>query len=162
MMGRVKAEETMSEIERYLSQVQARLWLDKAGEAEIVDELRSHLEETALEWQISGLSRQESEARAVYGLGDANELAQMMREAHGDSVNEAILAAFLPVALTLSFKWVILPACQALGHWQHHVTPVVIGSLAILALLVPGLTAGRWRYGYAAWAFFSLIAIAQI
>jgi hypothetical protein len=29
-------------------------------------------------------------------------------------------------------------------------------------LLVPGLTMRRWRYGYAAWAFFSLIAIAQM
>jgi hypothetical protein len=29
-------------------------------------------------------------------------------------------------------------------------------------LLIPGLTMRRWRYGYAAWAFFSLIAIAQM
>jgi len=66
------------------------------------------------------------------------------------------------VALALSFKWLLLPLLRDLAHWQASPTPVVLACLALLALLVPGLTFKRWRYGYSVWAFFSLVTIAQL
>jgi hypothetical protein len=64
--------------------------------------------------------------------------------------------------MALTFKWVLLPLVQAVGNWQGRPTPFVFGCLAALALLVPALTLQRWRYGYAVWAFFSLVTIAQL
>lgn len=81
---------------------------------------------------------------------------------HSDSANQAVLAAFLPVALALTFKWILLPLLGSLAHWQGSPTPLIFASLAILALLVPGLTLRKWRYGYGVWAFFSLVTIAQL
>jgi len=62
----------------------------------------------------------------------------------------------------LTFKWVLLPLLSALAHWHGNPTPLIFACLAILALLVPGLTFKSWRYGYAVWAFFSLVTIAQL
>jgi hypothetical protein len=152
----------MTEIQTYLQELRRHLSVDAATEEEILKEVRSHLEESAVALQAEGLCVQESQRLAIERFGNAREVAGLMRRVHSSSVNEAILASCLPVALTLSFKWVALPLLASIGHWQGNPTPIVFGALAMLALLVPGLTMHRWRYGYAAWAFFSVIAIAEI
>jgi len=152
----------MTEIQTYLRELRQHLIVDAITEDEILREVHSHLEESATALQAEGFSLQESQRIAVERFGDVREVARLMRRVHSSSVNEAIMASCLPVALTLSFKWVILPLLSSVGHWQGNPTPIICGALAILAFLVPGLTMHRWRYGYAAWAFFSVIAIAEI
>lgn len=152
----------MTEIQTYLRELRRHLSVDAVTEEEILREVHSHLEESAAALQAEGFSVQESQRLAIEHFGDVRAVVRLMRRVHSSSVNEAILASCLPVALTLSFKWVILPLLAGMGHWQGNPTPIIFGALAILALLVPGLTMHRWRYGYAAWAFFSVIAIAEI
>ena len=150
------------ELERYLSEIASQLNVDPAKEREILAELRSHLEEAIFEVPEEGLGPEERVGAVLQQFGDARELGRMLGRQHSDSANQAVLAAFLPVALALSFKWVILPLLHDLGTWQGSPTPFVFGCLALLALLVPGLTFKNWRYGYGVWAFFSLVTIAQL
>ena len=149
-------------LNRYLSEIGSQLNVDPATEREILGELMAHLEEAILELQASGLGAEESVRVALENFGEAREVGRMLGRLHGDSAHQAVLAAFLPVAMVLTFKWVLLPLLQALGNWQGSPTPFVFGCLAVLALLVPALTLQRWRYGYAVWAFFSLVTIAQL
>ena len=150
------------ELEEYLTAVASQLNVDPATEIEILQEIRTHLQEAAAELQEEGLSGEESLALCVSNFGEARELGRMLGRTHSDSANQAVLAAFLPVALALTFKWVLLPVLGSLSHWQGSPTPFIFSCLAILALLVPGLTFRRWRYGYAVWAFFSLVTIVQL
>ncbi len=150
------------ELERYLAEIANKLSVDSTTEKEILCEIQVHLEDAAAELEEGGLDRQESLAAALDNFGDAREVGRMLGLLHSDSANQAVLAAFLPVALALTFKWILLPLLDSLGHWQGSPTPFVFASLAILALLVPGLTLRKWRYGYGVWAFFSLVAIAQL
>lgn len=152
----------MTEIQTYLRELRRHLSVDAITEEDILREVHSHLEESTAALQAEGFSVQESQRLAIERFGDVGQVVRLMRRVHSSSVNEAILASCLPVALTLSFKWVILPLLASIGHWPGNPTPLVFGALAILALLVPGLTMRHWRYGYAAWAFFSVIAIAEI
>ncbi len=149
-------------LERYLAEIASQLNVDPTTEKEILHEIRTHLEESVADLQEEGLDRRQSLALAVDGFGDPREVGRMLGRLHGDSANQAVLAAFLPVALALSFKWVLLPLLKALAHWQAGPTPAIVCCLAALALLVPSLTFRNWRYGYAVWAFFSLIAIVQL
>ena len=55
----------------------------------------------------------------------------------------------------------VLPWLHSLRGWPTGPAPVFFGALVALALLVPALVIRRWRYGYAAWAFFSVMAILQ-
>jgi type III secretory pathway component EscS len=146
----------------YLSEIGSHLSVDPATEREILGELEAHLEQAILELQASGLGAEQSVALALENFGEAREVGRMLGLLHGDSAHQAVLAASLPVALVLTFKWVLLPLVQAVGNWQGSPTPFVFGCLAVLALLVPALTLQRWRYGYAVWAFFSLVTIAQL
>jgi len=150
------------ELERYLKEVASQLSVDPTTEREILREIRAHLEEAVAELQEEGLSGQESLALAADNFGEAREIGRMLGRLHSDSANQAVLAAFLPVALALTFKWVLLPLLSALAHWQGNPTPFIFACLAILALLVPGLTFRNWRYGYGVWAFFSLVSIVQL
>ncbi len=152
----------MPSLEEYLGCLARQLYLDRPTKEEIVQEIRSHLVESAADFHRKGYSPEESMALAIARFGEAEKVAQMMRQVYVESANQAILAALLPVALTMAFKWVILPFLKTLGNWQGNPTPAITISLALLALLIPGLTMRRWRYGYAAWVFFSLIAIAQM
>ena len=154
---------TWAEIERYLEKLERSLMAMGDGpREETVREVRSHLEEAVAKLCQEGHDPDESVALAIVRFGEAHEIGRAMRHAHGDSANQAVLSALLPVVLTMLFKWVFLPLLKGIGSWQGNPTPVVVVSLALLALLIPGLTLRRWRYGYAAWAFFSLIAIAQM
>jgi hypothetical protein len=150
------------ELERYLSEIASQLNVDPVEEREILDEIRSHLEEAIAETPDQGLETQEMVTVVLQQFGEAREVGRMLGRQHSESANQAVLAAFLPVALALTFKWVMLPLLRDLAHWQASPTPVVFGSLALLALLVPGLTFRSWRYGYSVWAFFSLVTIAQL
>jgi hypothetical protein len=150
------------ELERYLSEIASQLNVDPVEEREILDELRSHLEEAIAEMPDEGLGTEERVGAVLQRFGDAREVGRMLGRQHSDSANQAVLAAFLPVALALTFKWVILPLLRDLGTWQGSPTPLVFACLALLALLVPGLTFKNWRYGYSVWAFFSLVTIAQL
>lgn len=152
----------MPSLEEYLAHLARQLYLDRPTKEKILREIRSHLVESAAAFQVRGRSPEESMALAIARFGEAEEVAKMMRQVYAESANQAVLAALLPVALTMAFKWVILPFLETLGSWQGNPTPAITISLALLALLIPGLTMRRWRYGYAAWAFFSLIAIAQM
>lgn len=152
----------MPSLEEYLSYLERQLYLDRATKEKILQEIRSHLVESAADFHQKGYSPEESIALAIARFGEAEKVAKMMRQVYVESANQAVLAALLPVALTMAFKWVILPFLERVGSWQGNSTPAITISLALLALLIPGLTMRRWRYGYAAWAFFSLIAIAQM
>ncbi|MFQ5886249.1 MAG: permease prefix domain 1-containing protein [Anaerolineae bacterium] len=152
----------MPSLEEYLGYLASQLYLDRPTNDKILQEIRSHLVESAADFHRKGYSPEESMALAIARFGKAEKVAQMMRQVYVESANQAVLAALLPVALTMAFKWVILPFLETLGSWQGNSTPTITVSLALLALLIPGLTMRRWRYGYAAWAFFSLIAIAQM
>jgi len=150
------------ELERYLCEIASQLNVDPGQEREILTEVRSHLEEAIAERQDGGLGREESISAALQEFGEAREIGRMLGRRYSDSANQAVLAAFLPVALAITFKWLLLPLLRDLAHWQASPTPVVFACLALLALLGPGLTFKSWRYGYGVWAFFSLVTIAQL
>ena len=150
------------ELERYLAGVAGQLSVDPTSEREILGEIQAHLEDAIAEFREEGLGAQESVTKAFDNFGEPREVGRMLGRLHGDSANQAVLAAFLPVALALTFKWMLLPLLSTLAHWQDSPTPFVFACLAILALLVPGLSLRNWRYGYGVWAFFSLVTIAQL
>jgi hypothetical protein len=152
----------MPSLEEYLGHLARQLYVDTPTKKKIIEEIRSHLVESAADFRQKGYSLEESMALAIARFGEAKKVAKMMRQVYVESANQAVLSALLPVALTMAFKWVILPFLETLGSWRGVPNPAITISLVTAALLIPGLTMRRWRYGYPAWAFFSLIAIAQM
>lgn len=151
----------MLTIEAYLKEVASHLMTDMVTETEILREIEGHLAEAAAAGEQAGLSPEEAERQAVAQFGPAREIAEQFRQVHNESVSQAVLSAALPVLLTMILRSAVLPWLHRLRGWPTGPAPLFFIALIILALLVPAWTVRRWRYGYAAWAFFSVMAILQ-
>ncbi|MDY7039866.1 MAG: permease prefix domain 1-containing protein [Chloroflexota bacterium] len=151
----------MQSVEAYLEEVASHLMVDMVTETKILREIGGHLSEAVAVAQKTGLSAEEAERQAVAQFGPAREIAEQFRQVYNESVGQAVLSAALPVLLTMILRSAVLPWLRSLRGWPAGPEPVFFVALITLALLVPALTIRRWRYGYAAWAFFSVMSILQ-
>ncbi len=151
----------MQIIEAYLEEVASHLMADMVTEADILREIEEHLVEAVEAGIAAGLPPEEAERQAVAQFGPAREIAEQFRQVHNESVSQAVLSAALPVLLTMLLKSAVLPWLHSLRGWPAGPAPIFFLALITLALLLPALAMRRWRYGYAAWAFFSVMAILQ-
>jgi hypothetical protein len=70
--------------ERFLEEVGAYLPFDAAETADIVDELRSHLSDSAVDLRATGMSKTDAERTAVQRLGPSKRLADQLTRARRD------------------------------------------------------------------------------
>ena len=112
----------------YLHTLARQLRLEPAREQEIVQELESHLEDTAAELESQGMAHEEALTQAVQNMGSPEAVAQQMYEVHSPAVWQDILLATLPHFL--------LAALFALHLWSHYF---------FTALLLVGITLITWR-----------------
>lgn len=152
----------MTVIDEYLEDLRGHLAVDMLTEREILREVRAHLEEVVAEEMARGRPPMEAARLAVNRFGEARAVAREMESVYGNSVLEALLSATVPVALALAFKWVGLPLIQSYQAWQHLSAPLLLITLAALALLTPGLFLRRWRVGFPVWLFFGTLSVVQV
>ena len=150
---------TTPEIEQVLAHIQAQMDLDSETEHEVLEEIRSHLEEAVAEAQTQGLDEEAAlrEAAARFGLEEAGAELQQVHAGWGTA--NAIIAAGLPVICALMLRWLVFaPDGTALG-WPQLLTRPTFWVIAATALLVPLLKFDRWRYALVAWVFFWAITV---
>ncbi len=141
-------------IDDVLDQIQARLGLEAETEAEVLEEIRGHLEEAVAAARAHGQSQEQAllEAAAAFGVDPA---AEELRQTHaGWGTLEGIAAAALPVLFTLALRWVIFAPDGTAAGWQATLTPLPLVVIAGVAILLPLLRFPRRRYALALWIFF--------
>jgi hypothetical protein len=70
-------------ISYYLRSISSKLGLDRAREEEIARELAAHLEDSAREHQIRGLSMEEAQRQAVEAFGNPKTVSRKLKWVHG-------------------------------------------------------------------------------
>ena len=149
-------------IEQVLARIQAQMDLDRETEQETLEEIRSHLEDAVAAAQARGLDEAEAlaEAAAHFGVEEAGAELQAVHAGWGTA--DAVIAASLPVLFALVLRWLIFsPDGTAMG-WPHLLTRPAFWVIACVALLVPLLKFGRWRYALATWVFFWAITVISL
>ena len=148
-----------ADIEPILARIQAHLNLEGELEHDVLEEIRSHLEEAVAAARAQGLDETAAltAAAARFGL---EEVGAELQEVHaGWGTAHAVIAAGLPVLCALALRWLVFaPDGTALG-WPQLLTRPAFWIVGSVALLAPLLKFGRWRYALAAWAFFWAITI---
>jgi hypothetical protein len=148
-----------TDIEQILARIQAQLDLDRETEHEVLEEIRSHLEDLVAEAQSQGAGETEalSQAAARFGL---EEVGTTLQEVHaGWGTADAVIAAGLPVVCALVLRWMVFaPDGTALG-WQQVLIRPAFWAVALAALLVPLLKFERWRYALVSWGFFWIMTV---
>ncbi len=147
------------EIERILAQIQAHIDLDGEAEYDVLEEIRSHLEEVVAAARAQGTDESAalSQAAARFGL---EEVGLELQEVHaGWGTANAVIAAALPVVCALSLRWLVFaPDGTALG-WRPMLARPALWVIVAVALLLPMLKFGRWRYALVTWVFFWAITV---
>ena len=147
------------DIEQVLASVRAQMDLDRETEHEVLEEIRSHLEEVVAEAQAQGADEAEALVQAAARFG-VEEVGTTLQEVHaGWGTADAVIAAGLPVICALVLRWLVFaPDGTALGWPQVLVRPA-FWTIALAALLVPLLKFERWRYALVSWGFFWIITV---
>ena len=150
---------TTAEIDQVLAHIRGQMYLDSETEHELLEEIRSHLEEAVAAAQAQGLDEQAAlaEAAARFGVEEVGTELQLVHAGWGTA--DAVIAAGLPVVCALVLRWLVFaPDGTALG-WPQLLTRPTFWVIAAAALLLPLLKLGRWRYALMAWVFFWAITV---
>jgi hypothetical protein len=148
-----------TEIDEILARIWAQMNLDRETEHEVLEEIRSHLEEVVAEAQSQGADEAKALAQAADCFG-VEEVGTTLQEVHaGWGTADAVIAAGLPVVCALVLRWLVFtPDGTALGWHQVLARPAFM-VVAAAALLVPVLKFERWRYALVSWGFFWLMTV---
>jgi hypothetical protein len=133
--------------------------LDSETQHDLLEEIRSHLEDAVDRARELGLDEHEAlvDAASRSGLEQVGVELQKVHEGWGTA--DAVIAAGLPVLCALVLRWLLFaPGGTALG-WQQMLARPAFWAIAAVALLLPLLKFGRWRYGLASWGFFWAVTI---
>ncbi len=148
-----------TDIEHVLARIRAQMDLNRETEHEVLEEIRSHLEEVVAKAQAQGVDEAEALAQAAARFG-VEEVGTTLQEVHaGWGTADAVIAAGLPVICALLLRWLVFaPDGTALG-WQQVLGRPAFWMVALAALLVPLLKFERWRYALVSWGFFWIITV---
>lgn len=139
-------------LSHYLESIRVSLRLDASREAEVLNELETHVEDRLEELTEGGLSEEEA-AKACLGLlGSAKLVARQLYEAHSQGTwKQALLASMPHLLFGLLF---------ALNWWQH------IAWLSVVLVLVLATTVYGWWHGRPIWVFpwlgYSLLPVLAV
>jgi hypothetical protein len=148
-----------ADIEQALVRIRAQMDLDNEIEHEVLEEIRSHLEEAVAAARARGLDEATALAEAMADFG-VEEVGIELQGVHaGWGTADAVIAAGLPVVCALVLRWLIFAADGTALGWPQMLTRPAFWVVTGVALLVPLLKLGRWRYALAAWVFFWAITI---
>lgn len=146
-------------IDAVLSQIQAELNLSSETEQDLLEEIRTHLEDAVANAKAKGLSSQQAmqEVAARFGV---EEVGQQLQEVHQPWESaDAILACMLPVVFALILRWLIFaPDGAALG-WTEILVRPAFWVVAFVALIVPLLKFNRWPYALVGWGIFWALTV---
>jgi len=148
-----------STIDELLLKVRSQLALDTETQRDLLDELRTHLDDAIEQASSTGLDHDHI-VQDVVARFDPETTATELQEVHaGWGTADAVIAAALPVLCALVLRWLVFaPDGTAIG-WHEVLVRPAFWVVAAAALIVPLLKLERWRYGLVSWAFFWMVTV---
>ncbi len=146
-------------VDDVLDSIRARLDLEAETEYELLEEVRTHLEDAVAAARARGLDEEAALAEAAARFG-VEEVGRELQAAHmGWGTADGVVAAALPVVCALVLRWLVFaPDGTAVG-WREVLVRPAFWVIALAALAVPLLKFPRWRYALVSWTFFWALSV---
>lgn len=146
-------------IDDVLANIQRELNLSKETERDLLDEIRSHLEDAVADAKLAGLDEEAALLKAAEQFG-IEEVAPQLQAVHLEWESaDAILLAAVPVVCALMLRWVVFWAEGSALGWQQILSAPLFWIVAIAALVIPLWQFKRWQYAVAGWGIFWMISL---
>jgi hypothetical protein len=126
-------------IEEYLHSVKSNLRLEAKDEAEILDELATHIEDEVQELKKNGLRDEDAVKTCIRLLGSAKSVAHKIYESHSQGTWRQALMSSLP--------HVLFGLLFILNWWRG------IGAVLILLIAITSTAVFGWWHRKANWLF---------
>ena len=150
------------DVEQVLARIREQLDLEAETERDVLDEIRTHLEEAVETARQQGLSPESALADVASRFG-VDEVGPELRQVHlGWGTADGVTAAALPVVCALVLRWVVFGPDGTMSGWPEILARPTFWVIAVLALMVPALKLSRWRYALAAWVLFWILSVAFV
>jgi hypothetical protein len=130
---------TSQALSKYLDNIKVNLRLDLASENEVLDELKSHVEEEFDGMIEAGLSEEEATNSCIRLLGSSKLIASQIYEVHSQGTWKQALLASTP--------HILFAALFALNWWQG------IGWVTVTLAIVLGIAIIGWLHNKPMWLF---------
>jgi hypothetical protein len=146
-------------IDQVLEQIRQHLNLTKQTERELLDEIRTHLEDVVAEAASFGRDPNQALVQAAEEFG-VEAVGLELQQVHRDwESTDALVLIILPVLCALVLRWLAFaPDGSALG-WPELLARPGFWVASLAALLVPFLYFTRWRLALVGWAIFWLLSV---
>lgn len=146
-------------IDQVLAQIQKHLNLSKETEHELLDEIRTHLEDAVADAVSKGEDEEVALLKAAERFG-VDEVGAELQEVHEgwDSIDAIVLSA-LPVLFAIILRWLAFAPDGSALDWPTLLARPAFWIVAIVALVLPFLQFRRWRFALLGWGFFWLLTV---
>jgi hypothetical protein len=146
-------------IDDVLESIRADLDLSRETEYELLEEIRTHLEDAVADAVTAGKDKELALLKAAEKFGVAEVGGELQRVHVAWESADAIVACALPVLAALILRWLIFaPDGSALG-WPELLARPAFWIVAVVALLVPLLQFRQWRYALVGWGLFWILSV---
>ena len=143
----------MQTIDSVLNQIRIQLNLSKETEWELIEEIRSHLEDAVDAAKSKGQDETTALLKAAEAFG-IDEVGVALQDVHGMESAEALLMCIVPVFATIVLRWTVFAADGTARGWQQIFTRPTLLFVALASLIVPLIPFRNWRYASIGWIFF--------
>ena len=146
-------------IDQVLEKIQVRLHLSKQTEHEVLEEIRTHLEDAVAEAVSKGEDEQAAlmEAAQKFGIDEASDELQEIHSNH-DSI-DAVVATALPVLFAVIFRWLAFAPDGSARDWPQLFVRPAFWVVALASLALPFVIFRRWRYVLVGWGIFWVFTV---
>jgi hypothetical protein len=137
-------------LDQYLDDIRDNLRLDTADESEVIDELKTHIEDEYMEMREAGLSEEEAASSCIKFFGSAALVARQIYEAHSQGTWwEALLASLPHLLFALIFTL----------NWWRGIGWMVISLASVLAMAMYGWIRGKplWLFPWRGYYFLPVL-----
>ncbi len=146
-------------MEDVLEAIHAELALSSETEHELLQEIRTHLEDAVAEARMTGMDERSALLKAAERFGVREVGAELQKVHVAWESADAIVACALPVLAALVLRWLIFaPDGTALG-WPELLVRPAFWVVAMAALVAPVIQFHRWRYALVSWGLFWIISV---
>jgi hypothetical protein len=146
-------------VDQVLEKIRRHLHLSKETEHELLEEIRTHLEDTAAEAAARGEDPYRALLLAAERFGVEAVAAELQDLHAGRESLEALAAAALPVLFAVVMRWLAFAPDGSSVNWQQMLERPGFWIVAFAALLIPGMLFQRWRFALAGWGIFWLLTV---
>lgn len=146
-------------IDQVLASIREQLHLSKETEHEVLEEIRTHLEETVANAASLGEDEQAALLKAAERFG-ISEVSAELQIVHSNKESiDAIAATALPVLFAVILRWLAFAPDGSVLDWAHLLNRPWFFLVAVIAIIIPIYHFHRWRYALVGWGVFWLLTV---